>query len=223
MAQIPSDLSFAQASTVPLGLATAAIGLYHPDPSGSASLAPPWETSGRGKYAGQPFVVFGGSSSVGQYGTHLPLAPVPSHKATPLTAHPPALQLAKLSGFSPVIATASARNTEYVLSLGATHVVDRTLAPAALVAEITRLAGAPIPVVYDAISEGGTQEAAYSVLAPGGTLVIVLDATVPKDAGKLVKHVYGNVNPPNNLKFGAGLYAQLTALLERGDIKVRGG
>lgn len=35
---------------------------------GTAALTPPWEAGGRGKYHDQPIVVFGGATSVGQYG-----------------------------------------------------------------------------------------------------------------------------------------------------------
>ena len=35
------------------------------------------------------------------------------------------IQLAKLSGFSPIITTASLKNTDFLKSLGATHVIDR--------------------------------------------------------------------------------------------------
>ena len=38
-------------------------------PGGSLQLTPPWVEGGLNKYAGQPFVVLGGSSSVGQFGT----------------------------------------------------------------------------------------------------------------------------------------------------------
>lgn len=67
--QIPPDITFDQAATIPLALATSAVALYH-DPedavNGTCGLTPPWEEGGRGKYAGQPAVVFAGASSVGQ-------------------------------------------------------------------------------------------------------------------------------------------------------------
>jgi hypothetical protein len=71
--QIPDNLSFDQASTIPLGLATAAIGLYQKKKErGGLELVAPWVQGGRGKYAGQPIFITGGASSVGQYGTTLP-------------------------------------------------------------------------------------------------------------------------------------------------------
>lgn len=62
--QIPSTVSFEQAATIPVGSAAAFIGLYGP----GLPFTAPWVEGGRGKYAGKPVVVLGGSSSVGQYG-----------------------------------------------------------------------------------------------------------------------------------------------------------
>lgn len=70
--QIPDTLSFEDAATIPIGVKTAQITMYNQTTEGaknSAGLYPPWEADGRGKYAGRPLVVFGGSSSVGQSGT----------------------------------------------------------------------------------------------------------------------------------------------------------
>lgn len=68
--QIPANLNFDQAAAIPLCLNTAALGLYAPHSAerGGAALAVPWQPSGRGKYAGQPILVFGGASTVGQFG-----------------------------------------------------------------------------------------------------------------------------------------------------------
>lgn len=60
-----------EAASVPATLNTAALGLYS-GPSGDTSgagLTPPWEEGGHGKYAGQPCLIVGGATSVGQYGT----------------------------------------------------------------------------------------------------------------------------------------------------------
>ncbi|CCM07171.1 uncharacterized protein FIBRA_09510 [Fibroporia radiculosa] len=59
-------LSFEEAASIPLGITTAAIGLY--SKVGGAGLFPPWEEGGRGLYRGKPIVVFGVASSVGQFG-----------------------------------------------------------------------------------------------------------------------------------------------------------
>jgi len=197
-AKVPSNVSFEEASTIPLGLATAAVGLYNK--TGSVGLTPPWEAGGQGKYQGKPFVLFGGASSVGQY----------------------ALQLAKLSGFSPIIATASPHNASYLKELGATHVLDRNLSADAIRAEVAKITSAPVEVAYDAVSTADTQNAAYSLLAPGGAVVIVLQNAVEEakqSSDKRIVHVFGNVNVPQNRDLGASLYSKLTTLLADGSLK----
>ena len=65
--KIPPNLSVDEASSIPLGLATAALGLFTSRPEGVRSYVPPW-SGGIGKYSGESIVILGGSSSVGQYG-----------------------------------------------------------------------------------------------------------------------------------------------------------
>lgn len=98
-APIPPSLSYTQAVVLPLAISTASHGLYShlhlPHPPASAAAAP-----GRGSNNGV-VVVWGGSSSVGSV----------------------AVQLAVASGLG-VVATAGARNAEFVRALGAAKVVD---------------------------------------------------------------------------------------------------
>ncbi|PCH39325.1 GroES-like protein [Wolfiporia cocos MD-104 SS10] len=199
-AKIVSSLSFDQASTVPVGLATAAVGLFNQGKSNSAGLYPPWEENGSGRYAGQPIVIFGGASSVGQY----------------------VIQVAKLAGFSPIITTASLTNADYLRGLGATHVLDRKLSAEQLKAQVSSITSASIQIVYDAISEADTQVAAYDLVSSGGTLVLVLANSIPESkrtSDRKIVNVFGNVNAPDNRATGASLYKQLTRLLENGSIK----
>ena len=72
--------------------------------------------------------------------------------------------MAKLAGFSPIIATASPRNAALLKSLGATHVLDRALPTDAALAELAKLtAGAPLGFAYDAISLADTPVDAMAV------------------------------------------------------------
>ena len=48
----------------------------------------------------------------------------------------PAIQFARLSGFSTIIATASPQNTTLLKSLGATHVIDRKLPSEKIIEEV---------------------------------------------------------------------------------------
>lgn len=68
--QVPANITLEEASTIPLCLAVAAIGLYGKSRKshGGAGLVAPWEQGGRDKYHNQPIIIIGGSSCVGQNG-----------------------------------------------------------------------------------------------------------------------------------------------------------
>jgi NADPH:quinone reductase-like Zn-dependent oxidoreductase len=137
---------------------------------------------------------------------------------------PIVIQFAKLSGFSPIITTASKSNEAYLKSIGATHVIDRSVPLSDLAQTVKAITSEPVKVAYDAISLPETQNAAYDILAPGGQIVIVLNESVPKDKqtdNKEIVHVFGNVQAPEQREVGKSLYAKLTELLKAGDIKVR--
>ncbi|KAF8648426.1 hypothetical protein AX16_006289 [Volvariella volvacea WC 439] len=113
------------------------------------SLTPPTPThGGAGKYRDAPFVVIG------------------------------AIQLAKLSGFSPIITYASVKHEDFLKSLGATHVIDHQTAP---------IMGVGCDLKPD------TQQAGYDLLGKGGKLAIVLfpSETLKKEdgSGKEVTHI----------------------------------
>lgn len=134
-----------------------------------------------------------------------------------------AIQLAKLSGFSPIITTASKHNEAYLKSIGATHVIDRTLPAAEVQSAVKAITSEPIKVAYDTISLPDTQNLTYDILAPGGSLVLVLEQNIDKEKitkDKFVAQVFGNVHVPDQRKLGVSLYSKLTELLAAGDIKV---
>ena len=94
-APIPDALSYERASVLPLGLSTAACGLFQKD---LLALDHPTHTPVSN---GKTLLVWGGSTSVGSN----------------------AIQLAVAAGYE-VIATASPRNFDYVRGLGASDVFD---------------------------------------------------------------------------------------------------
>ena len=145
-----------------------------------------------------------------------------------LSPHLTVIQLARLSGFSPIITTASLRNTELLLSLGATHVLDRTLPSETLQAEAKRVAGcAAFELVYDAISLPETLALAYALTATHGDLVLVLPAKEIQEAAakdsdmKRVHVVLGVMSVPCNVDVATSLLENLPKLLESGKIRVR--
>ena len=139
----------------------------------------------------------------------------------------PAIQIAKLAGYSPIITTASPHNTTLLTSLGATHVLDRSLPASAILSKLPELtAGKPIELVYDAISLAETEALGYDVLAPGGTLIIVLDDVIPAEKkqtsdNKRVVHSHGAVHWPQNRAIGAEFFKRLSEWLRTGVIVVR--
>jgi NADPH:quinone reductase-like Zn-dependent oxidoreductase len=108
---IPDTLSFARAAVLPLALSTAATGLFQRD---QLALALP---TGDPADRGATVLVWGGSTSVGSN----------------------AIQLARNAGYR-VVSTASPRNFDYLRSLGAAEVVDRT-SPSAVDAVVDRIGG----------------------------------------------------------------------------------
>ncbi|TFY82413.1 hypothetical protein EWM64_g1605 [Hericium alpestre] len=213
---IPSKYSFDEAATIPLGFATAALGLYDKrgkhgrvnlpsvwSAAGGAELPTPWSAAGRDKYKGHPAVITGGASSVGQF----------------------VIQLAKLSGFGPIITTASSRNAEYAKAAGATHVIDyNTTSYADLPAAVAKITSTPVPLIYDVIASPESQKASWAILAPKGTLVVSHDPVVGKlgeeaEDSKRVELVWGSTTDSDWHEIGNDIWAHLTGLLETGAVK----
>ncbi|OJA18217.1 hypothetical protein AZE42_06183 [Rhizopogon vesiculosus] len=214
-AKIPSNLSFDSAATVPLGLDTALTGMY--GKHNGAGITPPWEEGGsHDNTPDKPIVIIGGSSSVGSYG---------EQSGTRLSnPHPnriAAIQLARLSGFYPVIATASAYNERLVRNYGATHFFDRHLSGSQLKEAISRVTDKPIGVVYDAISLPETQPIGWGLLAKNGVLVLTLSPSVKEDEGKGRKVIStsGSPHSPQNKELGRNAWAMVEEWLSEGDIQ----
>ena len=193
VAKIPDAMSFDEASSIPLGMDTATIGLFGPN---DANLTFPDKPD---VYKGQTIFILGGSSSVGLY----------------------AIQAARLAGFSSIITTSSLTHESYLKSLGATHVIDRHLSPSEIAASVKAITSDPIKIVYDAISEADTQKAAWSVLASGGYLVLTLPPTFEPEAGdnRSLKSVYGTPYAEVNQEFSKKWWASLSGWLKEGKIK----
>ena len=137
-------------------------------------------------------------------------------------SHDSAIQLAKLSGFSPIIVTASLHHAEYLETLGATHVIDRKVSGAALASEVNTITeNAPIKYAVDSISSADTQQSGYDLLASGGKLVIFLDIAVRTTNDKEIIRALGtSAHPPNVELLGTLYHDNLERLLKEGVIKV---
>ncbi|KAF2471873.1 oxidoreductase [Lindgomyces ingoldianus] len=153
VAHIPEDLSYSSAVVLPLGLTTAAAGLYEhaylgqPIPSAVASNE--LEETDRA------ILIWGGSSSVGSC----------------------AIQLAIASGLT-VLTTASEKNISYVMGLGAHHVFDHSKDD--VIEKLINVAtGKKLIGAYDAISTKGTSGKCAEILHHfgGGTIFATIPGT----------------------------------------------
>ncbi|KIJ07711.1 hypothetical protein PAXINDRAFT_89974 [Paxillus involutus ATCC 200175] len=196
-AKIPPNFDFDRAATVPLAFDTAAVGLYSEQLG--AGLTPPWVEGGQGKYSGKPILIMGGSSSVGSF----------------------VIQLARLSGFSPIITTASPAHENHLKSLGATDFIDRHVSGDQFTASLNKITKQPIEIVYDAISLPETQQAAWAVLSNNGTLVLTLQPVVKEDQGKgrRVVPTYGSPHAQANHALCDASWRILGKWLQDGVIK----
>ncbi|TFK17633.1 GroES-like protein [Coprinopsis marcescibilis] len=194
LAKIPPNITTVQAASVPVGFSAAYVALYNSAPHGLGYESP---ITARGKCSGTPIVVLGGSSSVGQY----------------------VIQLANLSGFSPIVAIASLKHAKYIKSLGATDVVDRSLPGDTLKAEVKAKVGREnINIVFDAISSAETQQLALDLVAPGGTLIITIPPLVKSEDKKIIM-TEAKKSVPRNVGLLRNMYTKLEEWLLSGDIK----
>jgi NADPH:quinone reductase-like Zn-dependent oxidoreductase len=166
---IPDSLAFEQAAVIPLGLSTAAAGLYQKD-----HLNLPYPKPGSQKSTGTSVLVWGASGSVGGN----------------------AVQLAVASGVD-VVATCSKRNFDYVKDLGATHVVDYH-DPSAVDELVKALKTTKFVGAFDSIADEKTYKACGAVIEKlgGGLVTGTLPAPEGVDLGKGVTAKDGNWPTP---------------------------
>ena len=127
-----------------------------------------------------------------------------------------------MSGFSPIITTASLTHTDFLKSIGATNILDRNSSSESLAAEIEKITNLPIRFLFDTISIDNTQKIGLDLLVPGGQMVVVSPPLVKAD-DKVIFHAIAIVSLPHNAEFCGPLYHdKLSGLVERGIIKVRG-
>lgn len=138
LAHTPSGVSDEQAAGVWLTTIAALTAIYDETGYGLRPLL--WEEGGDQAGKGKGVVAIGGSSSVGQY----------------------AIQLARLAGFERIITNSSHAHIDYLKTLGATTVLDRTdiLTPEDFV---QALEGVPLGLVFDTISIPSTHLQAVKI------------------------------------------------------------
>ncbi|KAJ7764180.1 chaperonin 10-like protein [Mycena maculata] len=202
--KLPPNISMEEGASIPVGLFTSYHALYSQPPYGGG-LVSAMSPGGRGKYAGQPIVILGGAGATGHF----------------------ALQLARLSGFSPIITTASLKHESFLKSLGATHVINRSLADTEVVKAVSALAPV-LSIVFDTISTKETVTLGFEILKESKkyskgdkTLLQIIPTSIPEAESEGVNIYMGWATSawPQNNALSRELYSQLEGLLADGTIK----
>lgn len=152
-----------------------------------------------------------------------------------ITTYSSAIQLAKLGGFSPIIATAAPQHESMLKTLGATHVVPHSTPPS----ELQKLASpAPLAVYFLSHTTPETIPPAVEALSPSGLLITtmlhLLDPVAKPAAAAAKKdlRVVAMIASPYHaagVEVGKKMYRKLEGMLESGEIVgnkyelVRGG
>jgi hypothetical protein len=107
--------------------------------------------------------------------------------------------------------------------LGATHVIPRSVPLSSLSSEVAKITSEPVEIVFDSISLAETQLAGIDVLAPNGTIVVLLAPTQDakdKAGAKEFGHVFGSFSPPATRSMGHALAERLPTYIADGLLKV---
>jgi NADPH:quinone reductase-like Zn-dependent oxidoreductase len=193
VAPIPDSLAFEQAAVLPLALSTASCGLFQKDQLGLAlPSANPVERR-------ETVLVWGGSTSVGIN----------------------AIQLARNSGYR-VVATASPRNFDWLRSLGASEIVDRT-SETAVDQVVAAIGDSPLAGIIAIGSGSLSPSLRISSRAPGSKRVssaqpsplTTLRARLARRRGVHLSTIWGGTLKDNEV--GPAIYADfLPGALARG-------
>lgn len=128
-----------------------------------------------------------------------------------------------MSGFSPIITTASPAQSDFLKSIGATNILDRNLSPEHLLNELSKIVDKDrIKYVFDAISSEETQQTGFHILPAQGHLAVVAQPSANKPADINVVRVLSVLKLPQNIRLLEALYSQkVYGYLEKGSLKVR--
>lgn len=200
--KIPHNLTYDDASTLPVAALTAFIALFQKSPEGFGLPNTLFDDEGGrdDKLVGQTIVVLGGPSQLGQF----------------------VLQYAKLVGFSSIITTASLKHTDYLKSLGATHVIDRNASLDAFSSQVSEICSTGFKYVIDTISSPETQQFGYDLLSADGELVMVLpgqETIKNKVEGKKVHTFSAFATLPQHRELANAFFGNIPSLFAKGTLK----
>ncbi|KAL5339393.1 GroES-like protein [Aspergillus crustosus] len=160
-AKIPESLSFDEAATIPVNAVASFVALFHESGLGLSVDLGIGGKDKAGDYADETILVIGGGSNTGKFG----------------------LQFAKLAGFGKVVTTAGVKDSQKVEgleSLGATHIIDRSVGDEEIERQIRDIVGDELIYILDAVNNGKDQNLGVSVLSNSkkGTLITLVRGEV---------------------------------------------
>jgi NADPH:quinone reductase-like Zn-dependent oxidoreductase len=131
-----------------------------------------------------------------------------------------ALQFARLSGFTTIIANGSKANESLIKKFGATHFIDRGLSVDEQASKIHSIAPS-LEYAWDAIGAKDTSTLAARAFGPEGGLIV---SSLPISADVLgeYKNVKGkniNSSPLTHQESAAKVWSNLEEALKKGDFK----
>jgi NADPH2:quinone reductase len=204
-AKLPKNISPDEALTFPLNAQTVFFALFHSSGFG----LPPTFIKGSSypafDYANSTIVIIGGGAATGKF----------------------AIELCRLAGFGKIITIASLSSKKLLLSLGATHVIDRTLSDDALEDSIRGIVGDELILALDVFNHGTHQSlgARFLSTTKRGVLVSIIAAgsvdesqfREPKKAGYERKFVFVNAKAYTDV--AEPFWANIVHWIENGDLK----
>ena len=137
VSKTPENISDEEASGIMLATMAVVTAFYAEE---GHRMTPPWEEGGQNIGKGKSVVIIGGASSVGQY----------------------AIQMARLSGYERIITNASSNNHEFLESIGAHVVLERSTSTPTAFSDA--MGGFPLDFVFDGISAPATQKLGIEIL-----------------------------------------------------------
>ncbi|CAG9981337.1 unnamed protein product [Clonostachys byssicola] len=157
----PTNISFEEATTIPLAFLTAAVALYH-----DLQLPYPW-AGVEDTVGAAPLLIYGAGTAVGNY----------------------ALQLAQRSNLHPIICVAGQSTTQIREFMNPVHgdvVIDYRLGAEQTVSSIKHaLGGKPLLYAFDAVSDHGSDRIIGSVISPEKSRMSIVQprgrARLPRD------------------------------------------
>lgn len=200
VSKTPANISDEEAAGIMLATMAVVTAFYAEEGHG---MTPPWEERGRNVGKGKSIIIIGGASSVGQY----------------------AIQMARLSGYERIVTNASSNNHDFLKSIGAHVVLDRSASTPDAFFEATE--EVPLDFVFDAISASSTQKLGMKILLKAkvhGSHLITVHVVVPDVPDPEAKAIGQSQEPQVEIRqiLGIGSWPSLRHL-SRGLARSLGG